>query len=299
MRFDWAAYYMAAYEEERKKNTQTAGYIADAERRQALLQDNLNRIMANPLYRFASRAAAPLQRAVCKMTGTALADESLLRAEASPERKSVYEDELWRQKNPYLQWIRACEEKMTGDTDAEPIPVRGLQEIEVPGTDVCILTYGTGLLSPDTLSEVKSFFEENGACLLAYADEDFYWEDLTKRMEPWFKPVYSPDTLLAFQYWGHFLAMRVSVLEGMSFRMVSMKNPDLGFYEICLRLEERIIELTGGNFWKMQEAIGHLESVLYHRSYMPQRRAGIWPAGSVSERERFALVQESLRRYLK
>ena len=298
MRFDWAAYYMAAYEEERKKNTQTAGYIADAERRQALVQDNLNRIRANPLYRFASKATAPLQRAVCKITGTALADESLIQAEASPERQSAYEDELWLQKNPYLQWIQACEDKITDDMNEEPIPVQGLQEIEVPGTDVCILTYGTGMLSPDTLSRVKSFFEENSACLLAYADEDFYWEDLTKRMEPWFKPVYSPDTLLAFQYWGHFLAMRLSVLEGMSFRMVSMKNPDLGFYEICLRLEERIIELTGGNFWKMQEAVGHLESVLYHRRYTPLRSAGTGQEGAGSERERFAMVQESLRREL-
>ena len=64
---DWVAYYKAAYEEEQKKNTQMAGHIADAERRQADLQDNLNRICSNPLYRMAVKAAAPLRRAAGRM----------------------------------------------------------------------------------------------------------------------------------------------------------------------------------------------------------------------------------------
>ena len=152
---------------------------------------------------------------------------------------------------------------------AEPIVVQGFREIAVPGTDVRILTYGDGHLAPYVFSAVRSFFAKNSACLLAYADEDFYWEDLTKRMEPWFKPAYSPDTLLAFQYWGHFVAVRVGVLDSMSYRMVSMKDPDLGFYELCLRLEEKIEELSAGNFKRRKAAIGHLDSILYHRSYCP------------------------------
>ncbi len=297
-RFDWAAYYMAAYEEERKKNTRMAGHIADAERRQEELQDNLNRIRSNTLYRLSVKLTAPVQRVTGRMKGSALPDERLLRAEAADERRRYYEDTLWRQLNPYEQWIKTCENKNTDVTELKPIPLRGFREIEVPGSDVCILTFGEGLLSPHAFSEVKSFFAANSGCLLAYADEDFYWEDLTKRMEPWFKPVYSPDTLLAFQCWGHFLAVRISVLEGMSFRMVSMKNPVRGFYEICLRLEERIIELTGGDFWKMQEAIGNLEAVLWHRSYQPpeERRGEL--ARVASPRERFALVRACLRKEL-
>lgn len=295
-RFDWAAYYMAAYKEERIKNTQMAGHIGDVERMQADLQDNLQRICTNPLYRMASRIMAPVSRVVCRMKGTAMSDERLLWAEASEEQRLSYEEELWRQLNPYLQWIDTCEDKNTDVTELEPISVRGFREIEVPGTDVCILTCGEGLLAPGVFSEVKAYFTANKNCLLAYADEDFYWEDLTKRMEPWFKPVYSPDTLLAFQYWGHFLAVRISVLEETSFHMVSMRNLDLGFYEIVLRLEEQIMELTGGDFWKMQDAVGNLEKVLFHRKYQP-------PRGSVtdqtsSERERFAIVQASLRRDL-
>lgn len=297
-RFDWAAYYMAAYEEERKRNTQMAGCIADAERRQADLRDNLNRIYANPLYRMAAKVSAPLRSAVRRMRGTAASEESLSKIQVSEERRQAYEETLWRQSNPYLQWIAACENKNTNIINLpEPIAVRGFREIGVPESDIRILTYGDGLLAPHVFSEVRSFFAKNSACLLAYADEDFYWEDLTWRMEPWLKPAYSPDTLLAFQYWGHFVAVRVGVLDSMSYRAVSMKDPDLGFYELCLRLEEEIEELSQGYFKRRREAIGHLDAILYHRSYrMPEKDA----AGmeTLSPREQFSLVQKSLKKEL-
>lgn len=270
-RGDWVAYYMAAYEEERKKNTQMAGRIADAERRQADLSDNLNRICANPLYRMASKASAPARKALRRVTGSAEPDERLPRVEASKERQLAYEKTLKEQANPYQQWIAFCEKagaenrKTSVIPKAEAIVVQGFREIAVPDTDVRILTYGDGQLAPHVFSSVKAYFAKYSECLLAYADEDFYLENQMKRVEPWFKPDYSPDTLLAFQYWGHFLAVRVPVLDSMSYRMVSMKDPDVGFYELCLRLEEKIAELAGGDFRKRQAMVGHIEEILYHR----------------------------------
>lgn len=296
---DWVAYYKAAYEEEQKKNTQMAGHIADAERRQADLQDNLNRICSNPLYRMAMKASAPLRRAAGRMRGMTVSEEMLSGIQASEERRHVYEETLWRQSNPYLQWIAECEDKRTGVTKLpEPIAVQGFREIAVPETDVRILTYGDGLLAPYVFSEVRAYFKKNENCLLAYADEDFYWEDLTKRMEPWLKPAYSPDTLLAFQCWGHFVAVRVGVLDSMSYRMVSMKDPDLGFYELCLRLEEKIEELSQGRFGRRRAMIGHLDSILYHRRYcLPKEEFD--PAGkNRSEEEQFARAQACLKKEL-
>lgn len=298
-RCDWVAYYMAAYEEERKKNTQMAGRIADAERRQADLQDNLNRICSNPLYRMAAKASAPLRRMVRRMKGAPVSDESLSNLRVSEERRQAYEETLWRQSNPYLQWIADCENKNTSVINlSEPISVQGFREIVVPETDVRILTYGDGLLAPQVFSEVRSYFAKNTNCLLAYADEDFYWEDLTKRMEPWFKPDYSPDTLLAFQYWGHFVAVRVGVLDSMSYRMVSMKDPDLGFYELCLRLEEKIEELSEGYFRRRKAAIGHLDCVLYHRRYCPAGGDSVLERQNTSTEEQFSMVQKQLKREL-
>ena len=50
-KYSWAAYYAAAYEKERKQNIVLAEHIADAERRQADLSDNLERICATPFWK--------------------------------------------------------------------------------------------------------------------------------------------------------------------------------------------------------------------------------------------------------
>ncbi len=298
-RYDWTAWYMAAYEEERKRNTVLAGHIADAERRQMDAQDNLNRIRTSSLYRMALRVASPVRNIARRLSGTGVPGEELSRIEAKKEQILRYEEELWRQSNPYQQWIESCENKNTGVIESgKAITVQGFREIAVPGTDVLILTHGEGMISFSAFAAVKGYFTKNKACLLAYADEDFYWEDLTRRMEPWFKPDYSPDTLLAFQYFGHFLAVRTGVLDSMSYRMVSMKDPEAGFYELCLRLEEKVTELTEGDLGKRREAIGHLEAVLYHGTYKLSGETVRAIAQTPSRREAFLTVQEALRREL-
>lgn len=49
--YNWAAYYAAAYEKERRQNIVLAEQIADAERRKADLSDNLDRICATPFWK--------------------------------------------------------------------------------------------------------------------------------------------------------------------------------------------------------------------------------------------------------
>lgn len=94
---------------------------------------------------------------------------------------------------------------------------------------------------------------------------------------------------------GAFCGSPVGVLDSMSYRMVSMKDPDLGFYELCLRLEEKIEELSQGRFGRRRAMIGHLDSILYHRRYClpkeesdPQertdRRRSSLPGTGVSEK---------------
>lgn len=298
-RYDWTDWYQSAYEEERKRNTELAGRIADAERRQADAQDNLDRICSSAFYRMALKAAAPARHFAGLLKETSEADEQLLQIEAKEEQVLRYEDELWRQANPYQQWILSCERKNTGVIEmGEAIAIQGFREIAVPETDVVILTYGEGLISFSAFAAVKAYFARNTTCLLAYADEDYYWEDLTRRMEPWFKPDYSPDTLLAFQYFGHFLAVRTSLLDSMSYRMVNMKDPEAGFYELCLRLDEKIAQLAKGDLRRRRLAIGHLRAVLYHNAYKPSGDTVRKIAQTPSRREAFFAVQEALRQEL-
>ena len=57
-KFDWAAYYRAAFEREKKKNTVLAGKIADAEAKEADLAFRLERIQGNALW----KASAPVRK---------------------------------------------------------------------------------------------------------------------------------------------------------------------------------------------------------------------------------------------
>ena len=97
-RYGWAAYYAAAYEQERKKNIVFAGKIADAERRQADLCDNLNRIYANPVWKM----TAPFRKLYHGVKngmhrsrprgGEGEANQSLLH----------YQEEVSKQRHPYM-----------------------------------------------------------------------------------------------------------------------------------------------------------------------------------------------------
>lgn len=85
-RYDWTAWYMAAYEEERKQNTVLAGLIADAERRQADAQDNLNRICNSSFYRMARKAASPARNLANRLKGTPVRTRSLQRSRQEKSR---------------------------------------------------------------------------------------------------------------------------------------------------------------------------------------------------------------------
>ena len=74
-KYSWAAYYAAAYEKERKQNIVLAEHIADAERRQADLSDNLERICATPFWKATvpfgncTRICATVCNSIRKRTG--------------------------------------------------------------------------------------------------------------------------------------------------------------------------------------------------------------------------------------
>ena len=290
-RYNWAAYYAAEYERERKKNHVLAGKIADAERRQADLSDNLNRIYANPFW----RATAPLRKLyhiakgdVRKFNGSDIGD-------GSNSRALYYTEELRRQNNPYHEWIGKEDNVCYGDE----IAVDGWQTVRIPDSDVMLLTYGKGILDKSALEWVKTCFNTNPTCRIAYADEDFYWEDLSHRMQPWFKPCYSPDTMLAFNYWGHLVAAKAELLsEVLSGEEIQNRKEKGGqavrFYDLCLCLEEAVLRRCRLDDTSLQDSICHIDSVLYHQSYEPSEDVAAKLKDCGNPEERFGIVEQSL-----
>lgn len=293
--YNWAAYYEAAYERERKKNIVLAGKIADAERRQWDLNDNLNRIYASlfwkaivPFYKIYQNVKDGKRR--CKNTDrSSEANPCLLR----------YAEEVDRQKHPYLEWIKRENNECYGNETA----ISGWQAIKIPETDIMILTYGKGILCEDAFDDIKACFNKNELCKIAYADEDFYWEDLAHRMQPWFKPCYSPDTMLSFNYWGHLLAVKTELLSYvLSGDEVMSKNEkakqSVRFYDLCLCLEEAVQRRCRLDDTSLQESICHIESVLYHRAYEPSDELLRDIEKCKNPEERFQMAEQCLVREL-
>lgn len=292
--YDWAAYYEAAYEKERKKNIVLAGKIADAERKQTDLYDNLERIYTSIFWKM----TGPLRRLYHRVKGAAGHGRKPGGSLDADSGFAHYAEEVRRQKHPYLEWIW---EKDNGynEKNADPITVNGWQSIPVPESDIILLVYGKGLLGNDIYTNIKLYFNKNRRCKIAYGDEDFYWKDLSHRMQPWFKPCYSPDTLLAFNYWGHLVAVKAdllsAVLSGKSLMSAAMRTGQaVRFYDLCLCLEEEAFRRCRLDGTPLQEGICHMDGILYHRFYEPSGKSGQQIEEAGTEEERADLAEQCL-----
>lgn len=293
-RYGWAAYYAAAYEKERQQNIVLAGKIADAQRRQSDLNDNLNRIYANPFWKI----TAPFRKLYHGVKGDARHYKDTGRSLETDACLLRYAEEVRRQQNPYAEWIKE-NECYNNSVYEQEIIVDGWRAISVPESDIVLLTYGHGILDKNTFQEVKSCFDRNEKCVIAYADEDFYWKDLSYRMQPWFKPCYSPDTMLSFNYWGYLLAVKADVLSGvlsgeeLRGRMKHNKQ-SVRFYDLCLCLEEAAMRRSTLESIPMKESICHIDSVLYHHKYEPEEDVQKSLAKCNEPEEQFRIVEQSL-----
>ena len=100
-KYSWAAYYAEAYEKERKQNIVLAGHIADAERRQADLSDNLERICATPFWKM----TVPFRKLQEDLCGRLQQHKERDRGSAKNACFLRYIQEVRRQKQPYRVWL--------------------------------------------------------------------------------------------------------------------------------------------------------------------------------------------------
>jgi glycosyltransferase involved in cell wall biosynthesis len=104
-------------------------------------------------------------------------------------------------------------------------------------------------LTPDALWEVANWLNRNPELDLLYSDEDKLTMD-GARVEPFFKPDWSPDLLLSMNYITHFAVFRRSLLEAIGgFRSGYEGAQD---YDVLLRVTEKT------------NRIAHVPKILYH-----------------------------------
>jgi glycosyltransferase involved in cell wall biosynthesis len=104
-------------------------------------------------------------------------------------------------------------------------------------------------LTPDALWEVASRLNQSPELDLVYSDEDKLTADGV-RVEPFFKPDWSPDLLLSMNYITHFAVFRRSLFETAGgFRMGYEGAQD---HDVLLRVTEKT------------DRIAHVPKILYH-----------------------------------
>jgi GT2 family glycosyltransferase len=134
-------------------------------------------------------------------------------------------------------------------------------------------------LAPDALLEVVKLLGEHPELDLIYTDEDKL--DATgRRVEPFFKPDWSPDLLLSINYVCHLSVYRRAVLDEVGgFRPGFDGSQD---YDLVLRFTERT------------QRIGHIAKILYHWRKVPRSTAAVADAKPYA----FESAQKALREAL-
>ena len=121
--------------------------------------------------------------------------------------------------------------------------ILGLEDVKY-----LLLVNGYGVISRAADRMITQAFEANPGVNVIYCDEDVYDYESGQR-EPWFKPDYSPDTLLSDMYFGNAVAIRMSALDGI--KCETFESPYKTVYNMILMLTD------------VNDAF-HIDSILYH-----------------------------------
>ena len=118
----------------------------------------------------------------------------------------------------YHDWItdREAAYRSSMKEDGKDLTVKVVSIGEcVSGNEADILVFVTDKrwLDEYAVDVLTEYFREYLECQLLYGDEDEWNSNRTIRMNPWFKPDFSPDTLLSYFYFGNVIAIRRSAFE--------------------------------------------------------------------------------------
>ncbi|MCR5420260.1 MAG: glycosyltransferase [Lachnospiraceae bacterium] len=139
-------------------------------------------------------------------------------------------------------------------------------------------------IAPFALYEVVKKLNEDRYDFI-YSDEDKIDDDGTRRHDPFFKPDWSPDTLMSYMYTSHLGVYKrelIQELEGLRSEFDGCQD-----YDLTLRVAEKT------------DKIGHISKVLYHWREREESTAGNPEAKSyVKDRTKLCKDEAILRRKL-
>ncbi len=138
--------------------------------------------------------------------------KDIIRAPRVLKLNRDYERELDRQYVSYDSWIRQKEIEYLAGTlpNTDDVQVVGFDEVGKCGyaADVILFTSDRRKLASRALHAIISVFNEYPDTVMVYGDEDEYNSDRKVRMNPVFRPGWSPDNLDTCLYMGNVIAVK-------------------------------------------------------------------------------------------
>ena len=117
------------------------------------------------------------------------------------------------------------DEKNISSTEKTPLGKKGILFTQIwEDRKIVILAEDANRVTPDAMSQIVQVFCEHPEVEVLYTDEDEVNHEETVRMNPWFKPDYSPDTLLSYFYFGSLVAMSQQTFESALSSIISKKE---------------------------------------------------------------------------
>ena len=201
-----------------------------------------------------------------------------------------YERELRYQTDPYLLWIKENEKCSAQEAKEDSGPAVGVVYMENCGRnfslskcnkEYLVFASENGKIAANAFCEIAQYFDTHQDVSIVYADEDVWMleeenaagsgskrrseiaddEENAHRIFPWTKPVWSPDTLLSFLYFGNIFAVR---------RKAFLELAWLGSDDYKKNLYDFVLKATEDG-----RHPGHIEKILFHAYRRGKNRAAI------------------------
>jgi glycosyltransferase involved in cell wall biosynthesis/Tfp pilus assembly protein PilF len=153
--------------------------------------------------------------------------------------------------------------------------------LEVATGEFIALLDHDDILAPEALYEIALFLNQHPEADMIYSDEDKLNEQ-GKRIDPFFKPDWCPDSLLSRMYTCHLGVYRHSLIKQIGgFRVGYEGSQD---YDLVLRITEKT------------DKIFHVPKVLYHWRIHSESTAGNHQAKSYAEQAACKALKDALER---
>ena len=137
--------------------------------------------------------------------------------------------------------------------------------------DIILFISSEGKIAPHAFRAVVRYFDSHKDINIVYGDEDIWYlpegedeepdNELKHRMCPWVKPMWSPDTLFSYLYFGNVFAIRRTAFEGL--KWLAMDDYRMNLYDFVLKATEQ------------GKRAGHIEEILFHKYYRGVSRTAV------------------------